>query len=87
MRKAVGIQAKDLARLLQRTPETVSRWENGRGEIEPLAWLLLDALVHDKYDEVFQDAKLPRRSSRELLEALGHKPRRLSGIVPVMQER
>jgi len=42
-RKAIGKRAVDLAQELDSTPETISRWENGKAEIESrlsCCWLL-----------------------------------------------
>jgi hypothetical protein len=47
MRKAVGLRATDLAELLDVTPETISRWENDRHEIDRPAWLAVEGLVRD----------------------------------------
>jgi DNA-binding transcriptional regulator YiaG len=48
MRRAISVQAKDLARLLGVTPETVSAWENGRGDVNRAAWFALSAMVMER---------------------------------------
>jgi DNA-binding transcriptional regulator YiaG len=48
MRKALGLRAADLAELLEVAPETLSRWENGKQEIDHRALALVGALVADK---------------------------------------
>jgi putative zinc finger/helix-turn-helix YgiT family protein len=45
MRKAVGLRATDLAELLETTPETISRWENGKHPIDRAALALVAAMV------------------------------------------
>jgi DNA-binding XRE family transcriptional regulator len=47
VRKALGYKAADLARLLAVTPETVSRWENGR-TIDRTVWAVLASLALDR---------------------------------------
>ena len=47
MRAAVGLKGLELARLLQVTPESLSRWENGKREVDRSAWILLADLVID----------------------------------------
>jgi DNA-binding transcriptional regulator YiaG len=46
-RKAMGLRAADLARLLSVTPETVSRWETGVHPIDPMALAVLSLLARD----------------------------------------
>lgn len=47
MREAMRLRAKDLAQLLNVTPEHLSRWENGHREIDRNAWLVIgDLLQH-----------------------------------------
>jgi putative zinc finger/helix-turn-helix YgiT family protein len=48
IRKALGLKAADLAARLDLTPETVSRWENGRGSIDEGAFAVLRGLVADR---------------------------------------
>ncbi len=45
VRKALGYKAKDLAELLGTTPESVSRWENGKHNIDRQSWALLALLT------------------------------------------
>lgn len=47
LRKTVGLPAVRLAELLAVTPETISRWENGKRPVERRALALLQALVMD----------------------------------------
>lgn len=48
MRKALGMRAIDLAKLLDVTPETVSRWERGALPVEQRAFALLGTLVCER---------------------------------------
>lgn len=68
LRRAAGLQASRLAELLDVTPGTVSRWENGRKPLERRAIALVAALALEKQGE--------RAGTRELLERLatGRKP-------------
>lgn len=50
MRRTLGMKAADLAELLDVTPGTVSRWENGHEPIERRAAALLCALVLDRVE-------------------------------------
>jgi DNA-binding transcriptional regulator YiaG len=50
MRRAMGVRAVDLAKLLDVTPETVSRWEHGRQPIDRGAAALLLAMVVDRVE-------------------------------------
>jgi DNA-binding transcriptional regulator YiaG len=49
MRKALGLRAADLARLLDFTPETISHWETGKARIGRAAFVVLGALVQDAF--------------------------------------
>src|SRR5687767_4855394 len=44
LRKVLGLRAKDLAALLDVTPETVSRWENAERDVARSAAALLGAM-------------------------------------------
>lgn len=68
MRKAIGKRAIDLAQDLDSTPETISRWENGKTEIEPRAFLLLANLVEDKIRGA--------NTTQELIRMLHEKPQK-----------
>lgn len=48
MRRAVGLQAKVLAELLDVRPESVSRWERGERPMDRAAWLLLADLILER---------------------------------------
>jgi DNA-binding XRE family transcriptional regulator len=62
IRIAVGLAGRELARLLGVRPETISRWENGKGDIDRKAWALVATLAAEKYTG--------ERSTRDRLEAL-----------------
>lgn len=49
LRKALGLEATELADLLGVTPETISRWENGHDEADRALWATLDLLLDDHY--------------------------------------
>ncbi len=48
LRKAARLTATDLAVHLGVTPETISRWENGRRAVDRAAWLVVGSLVLDQ---------------------------------------
>lgn len=48
IRKALGLRATQLADLLDVTPETISRWENGRSPVDLATWVALCGLVDDR---------------------------------------
>ena len=48
MRKALGMRAVALARLLGVTPETVSRWENEQRPVDGATWIALGSVVLEK---------------------------------------
>ncbi len=52
LRGILDMSAQDLAPLLGRRAEALSRWENGRSTIDPAAWALLGSLVLEKLDGV-----------------------------------
>ncbi len=62
MRKALGLRAADLARLLDVTPETVSHWETGRFLPGRAAFVAVAAMV--------QEALEGRTSTRDRLAVL-----------------
>ncbi len=47
MRGALGMKATELAELLQVTPESISRWENDKREVDRSAAMLLASMVLD----------------------------------------
>jgi putative zinc finger/helix-turn-helix YgiT family protein len=51
MRKALGYRASELADELGVTPETVSRWENGRRTIDISHMALMGMLVDDQMED------------------------------------
>src|SRR5262249_42535841 len=48
MRKAIGMPAEELARWLNVTPMTVSRWENGKVPLDRGALVVLGGMVEDR---------------------------------------
>jgi len=50
LRGALGVRATDLADLLGVTPETISRWENGKHTIDRATWATLAALATEGVD-------------------------------------
>lgn len=48
MRRAAGLRASDLARMLGLTGDTISRWENGKYAIDRAAFLVLGQIVRDQ---------------------------------------
>lgn len=48
MRRVLGLRAVDLAQLLQVSPETISRWENGQRAVDHRGFALLGILVHER---------------------------------------
>ncbi len=47
MRAALGIESRTLADLLDVRPETISRWENEKRDLDRAAWFTLGALALD----------------------------------------
>jgi DNA-binding XRE family transcriptional regulator len=66
MRKALGLRAADLARLLDVTPETVSHWETGKVLPARAAFVAVAAMVEDALDG--------RTTTRDRLAALAERP-------------
>jgi putative zinc finger/helix-turn-helix YgiT family protein len=50
MRKALGLRATELARLLDVTPETVSHWETGKVPPNRAAFIAVCAMIQDAID-------------------------------------
>ncbi len=50
MRKALGLRAAELARLLDVTPETVSHWETGKAPPNRAAFIAVCAMIQDALD-------------------------------------
>jgi DNA-binding transcriptional regulator YiaG len=48
MRKALGLQSKQLARLLDVRPETITRWETDVVPVDRAAWFTLSELVLER---------------------------------------
>jgi putative zinc finger/helix-turn-helix YgiT family protein len=74
MRKALGMTAAELARVLDVTPETVSRWETGKVALGRSVVVTLASLVADRIEgrdrtlalATAQDHPAPRRATVEL---------------------
>jgi DNA-binding XRE family transcriptional regulator len=47
IRRALEYQARDLAKLLEVRPETLSHWETGKRPVDRGAWIALGALLED----------------------------------------
>jgi putative zinc finger/helix-turn-helix YgiT family protein len=63
MRKALGLKAAELGKLLALRPETISRWETGRAPVDRGALAALAAAVND--------ALAGRSDTLDVLRALG----------------
>lgn len=73
LRSVISLRSNELAELLGVAPETVSRWENGKAEIDRAAWLHLVNMIADL--ETGRTPTLDRL--RDALKARGrHVPRR-----------
>lgn len=48
LRKVAGLKAKDVARMLGVTGDTVSRWENGKHAIDRAAFFVVAQIVREK---------------------------------------
>jgi DNA-binding XRE family transcriptional regulator len=48
LRKTLGMRGVDLAALLDVTPETISRWENGQRPVDRAAWLTVGSMVLER---------------------------------------
>jgi len=48
LRKVAGLRARDFARMLGVTGDTISRWENGRHAIDRAAFFLLGTIVRER---------------------------------------
>jgi putative zinc finger/helix-turn-helix YgiT family protein len=47
-RKALGLTGKDLAALLDVTPESISRWETGKHAVDRRGWTLVGLMVDNR---------------------------------------
>lgn len=74
MRKILGVRGNEMAELLGVRPETVSRWEQGKGDVDRAAWALVAGLA--------MEAAEGRSVLRDRLEAL-RKPVRAAKDVRV----
>ena len=50
MRNVLGMKAVNLAALLDVTPETISRWENGAKNVDRASWVTLGGLIIDELE-------------------------------------
>ena len=64
VRKAMGMRADELARLLGVRPETVSRWENGKREVDLAMLAVLRQLFDERHARERPVADLLRRLQR-----------------------
>lgn len=67
MRRALGLTGEQLASMLEVRPETLSRWEHGKRDVDRNAWLTASALILDEIEGK------PR--TRERIEAISHPSR------------
>lgn len=70
MRRAIGVQAKALAEMLDVRPESVSRWERGERPMDRAAWLLLAEAVLDRAGK-----RVPPLELMAKIAATTHPPR------------
>jgi DNA-binding XRE family transcriptional regulator len=81
IRKALGMRAAELGDLLDVSPETVSRWENGHRAAERSVWNTLADLVADRLEGTdttlarlkAPKARIPKQPIRLRLAAAGAK--------------
>ena len=71
MRKVLGLKGVELAKMLETTPETVSRWEHSKHPIDVKAVRLLASMV-------LQELGTPGFTLRQYLQELGTE--RLGGV-------
>jgi putative zinc finger/helix-turn-helix YgiT family protein len=76
MRTAIGLPSKDLAKMLGVKPETISRWEHGKRELDRCAFALLGGLVC----EHVKDCPVPISG---LLKAIGKPTKEQSVLLKV----
>ncbi len=89
MRKAIGLPAVELAKLLDVSAETVSRWENGVREVDRAAWALVGSLVLDEVAgrtdtraRLLQIGQAPTRTVR--VELMAKRPPTLARALDLM---
>ena len=77
LRRVIGLRARDLARMLGITGDTISRWENGKHAIDRAAFFVLGKVVREK-----------QSGSTAMLDLLvrGEMPRALPRVVNVHLE-
>jgi DNA-binding transcriptional regulator YiaG len=51
LRKALGLQAKDMQAVIGTPAETISRWEKGARDVDRFAWITLATMVIDKAED------------------------------------
>ena len=64
MRTTLRLRAADLAALLDVTPETISKWENGKNPVLRTAWLVVADMAFENADE---DGRHPLRERLQSL--------------------
>ncbi|BDG08543.1 type II TA system antitoxin MqsA family protein [Anaeromyxobacter paludicola] len=79
MRRALGLRAADLARLLDLTPETLSHWETGKVRPSRAAFVALAAML--------EDALAGRTTTRDRLQALARERPRPGALSVVLRGR
>lgn len=67
MRKSLGLTAQQLAELLRVAPETISRWEHGKRNVDLSAWAMVASLLAEK--------RLGKPSAMAALKAASKPPR------------
>ena len=70
MRQALNITGEEIAELLRVTKFTISRWENGKRELDRSAWILLSEIVlearsgstetYDRLRSLLKPARMPK---------------------------
>lgn len=82
MRKAVGLRAAEFAHLVDVTPETVSRWENGRQSMDHRALAVLASVVIDRFEgrTTMLDTLRAFNQPRKLARRIEFSPRELAAL-------
>ena len=66
LRKVAGLRARDLARMLGVTGDTISRWENGKHAVDRAAFFILGQIVRERREgrtamlDLLTRAELPK---------------------------
>jgi len=72
IRTALRLPAREVAKLLGLTPETISRWENGKGPVDRSAWAALGGMLLESMNG--------RSATRSRLEAATAQSRRAQRV-------